>query len=188
MNLPNKLTLLRFVLTIIFILFLFKDTFLFTLLAFIIFSLASLTDFLDGYIARKKNLITNFGKIMDPIADKFLVLSAFYVFASLSIMPAWMFWVIFVREVGITLWRFVRMSKGNVIAAESLGKYKTVLQMSAIIIILIFMVVDQSSWPIANNDQMLAIFSSFINILLIAAVILTVASGAQCLLKNISKG
>ena len=92
MNLPNILTVSRILLTIFFIKFLLKSGFSSSVIAAAIFTVASLTDYLDGYIAKKRNLISNFGKIMDPIADKFLVLSAFFVFMRLDIIAAWPTW------------------------------------------------------------------------------------------------
>lgn len=134
MNIPNFLTMLRFVMTLGF-LYLFPIN---ILASAILFVLAAVTDFFDGYLARKYQLITSFGKIMDPIADKFLVLSAFGIFAYNSYIPWWMFWVIAIREIGVTLFRFWAMSKGKVLAAEQAGKIKTVLQISAICFILLF--------------------------------------------------
>ncbi len=138
MNLPNILTVTRIFLTCIFVFFLYQEPRVFHLLAIVVFVAAAWTDFWDGHLARKHNLHTAFGKIMDPIADKFLVLSAFFVFADLKIIALWMFIVIFIREVGITLIRFYAMTKGKVLAAEKAGKWKTTAQMITVGIILIF--------------------------------------------------
>lgn len=93
-----------------------------------IFIVASLTDFFDGYIARKYNLITDFGKIMDPLADKILVISALVVFVQLDYIPAWMSIIVLAREFLISGIRIMAAAKGEVIAAGNLGKYKTTSQ------------------------------------------------------------
>ena len=140
MNLPNKLTILRIVLTFVFMLFLFSRGLVFKIIALVVFSLASLTDFYDGYIARKRNLVTNFGKIMDPIADKLLVLGAFLAFVQLHIISAWMVVLIISREMIITGLRLFAMTKGKFLQAEKGGKHKTVSQMVAIFLILGYLI------------------------------------------------
>ncbi len=139
MNIANKLTLLRIILIVPFIIILLwgANNFMYRLIAFVIFSVASLTDFLDGYLARKFNLITNFGKLMDPLADKILVLSSLMVFIQLEYVPAWMVIVIITRDFLINGIRSLAASKGKVIAAGNLGKIKTTTQMIAILIIIL---------------------------------------------------
>ncbi len=133
MNLPNKLTLFRVILIPFFIAFLMIPGIPFgKWIALAIFIIASLTDFLDGYIARKNNLVTNFGKFMDPIADKVLVCSAFICLVELSIIPAWMVAIIIARELVIDGFRLVASDNGVVIAASYWGKFKTTFQMVAI--------------------------------------------------------
>src|SRR5476649_485373 len=147
MNLPNKLTVSRFVLTAFFLGVLFcpwpipmRNT-----LALILFSVASFTDFLDGRIARKRNLITNFGKLMDPLADKILTCAAFVAFVeSTHLHPgapvkvaAWMVIIIVARELAITGLRLLAASKSVVLAAERFGKHKTISQIIAIIALLV---------------------------------------------------
>lgn len=136
MNLPNKLTLLRILLTFVFMFFIFSHGLASKALALFVFIVAALTDWLDGKIAKSLNLITNFGKIMDPLADKVLVLAAFLSFIQLQLIPAWTVIVIIARESIITSLRFFALSKGMVIAASKGGKQKTVSQMVAIFIIL----------------------------------------------------
>ncbi|BDU49990.1 CDP-diacylglycerol--glycerol-3-phosphate 3-phosphatidyltransferase [Haliovirga abyssi] len=133
MNLPNKLTLLRIVLIVPFLIFLELDM---PIAAVLIFAIASITDFFDGYIARKDNLITKFGKLMDPLADKILVLSALTVFVELHYIPSWMVIIIFTREFLVTGLRILAASDGVVIAAAKIGKYKTASQMIVIIIVI----------------------------------------------------
>ncbi|MGM0507658.1 MAG: CDP-diacylglycerol--glycerol-3-phosphate 3-phosphatidyltransferase [Fusobacteriota bacterium] len=133
MNLPNKLTLTRFFLIIPFAISLKLEL---TLIAFIIFVIASLTDFIDGYIARRDNLITDFGKLMDPLADKVLVISALIIFVELQYIPSWILIIIITREFLVTGIRIIAASKGDVIAASKAGKYKTTSQMLVILAIL----------------------------------------------------
>lgn len=169
MNLPNKLTLLRVALIPVFILVLMTGYYW---ISAIIFIAASLTDALDGYIARKYKLITNFGKIMDPLADKLLVTSAFVCLVQLGDVPAWMVIVILARELTITGLRAVAASEGIVIAAANSGKLKTVLQMLAVIALL-FQNYPFSLWHIP-----------FADIVLWAAVLMTIISGAEYIIKN----
>ena len=133
MNLPNKLTLFRVILIPFFIAFLMIPGIpAGKWIALAIFIIASLTDFLDGYIARKNNLVTNFGKFMDTIADKVLVCSAFICLVQLGIIPAWMVAIVIARELVIDGFRLVASDNGVVIAASYWGKFKTTFQMVAI--------------------------------------------------------
>lgn len=140
MNLPNKLTVSRIILTFVFMFFVFSKGLTSKALALVIFIAAALTDLFDGMLAKSRNIVTDFGKIMDPIADKILVLAAFLSFIQLQLIPAWCVIVIIGRELLITSLRFFAFSKGVVIAASKGGKHKTVSQMSAIIIILVSLV------------------------------------------------
>src|ERR1043166_6358461 len=133
MNLPNKLTVSRFVLTVAFLAAIFSDLPYHESLALALFSAASLTDYFDGKIARRDKLITNFGILMDPLADKILVCSAFIAFVGRGWMPAWMVVVIVARELAITALRLLAASKNVVLAAEGYGKHKTISQIVAII-------------------------------------------------------
>lgn len=157
MNLPNQLTISRIILTFVFMFFIFSQGLTFKILALLVFTAAALTDLFDGRIAKARNLITDFGKIMDPIADKILVLAAFLSFIQLQLIPAWTVMVIIFREVMITSLRIFALSKGKVIAASQSGKHKTVSQMTAIFIILISMIVKEvmlnlSAWQ-ASFDK-----------------------------------
>ena len=139
MNLPNKLTILRVIMIPFFVFFLlFKpEEFTYRLIADIIFVLASLTDLLDGKIARKYNLVTNFGKFMDPLADKLLVCSALICIVSLKLLPAWLAIIIISREFIISGFRLVAADNGVVIAASMWGKFKTTFQMIMIIVLVL---------------------------------------------------
>jgi CDP-diacylglycerol--glycerol-3-phosphate 3-phosphatidyltransferase len=138
MNVPNKLTLSRFALTFAFLAVMFSQIRYHETMALALFSAASLTDYFDGKIARRDNLITNFGILMDPLADKILVCSAFIAFVGLGWIPAWMVVVIVARELAITGLRLLAASKNVVLAAEGFGKHKTISQIVAIIAILVF--------------------------------------------------
>ena len=169
MNTANKLTVFRMILIPFFVLFLLTE---FTpynrLIALIIFAIASITDHLDGRIARKYNMITTFGKFMDPVADKLLVSSALICLTALSEIPAWAVIVIILREFAISGLRLVAAENGSVIAADGWGKAKTVSQMTAIIILLL-------------NIEQLYILSQ---IVFYISVVLTVISLIDFMLKN----
>ncbi len=138
MNLPNKLTVLRVILIPFFVFFLLFDPSndVFKWIALGIFIVASLTDMLDGKIARKYNLITDFGKFMDPLADKLLVCSAMIGLIELSRIPAWIVIVIIAREFVISGFRLIAADNGRVIAASYWGKFKTTFQMIMVILMI----------------------------------------------------
>jgi len=137
MNVPNQLTVSRFVLTVAFLVAVFVDFPLHETVSLLLFSAASLTDYFDGRIARRDKLITNFGILMDPLADKILVCSAFIAFVGLGWMPAWMAVIVVARELAITGLRLLAASKNLVLAAERFGKHKTISQIIAILSILV---------------------------------------------------
>ena len=137
MNLPNKLTLLRIIMIPVFVVLLYLDFPFNNLVALAVFILASITDTLDGYIARKYNLITDYGKFMDPIADKLLVTAAMLVFVDWHMMPAWVVIVVVAREFIVSALRLVAANNGRVIAAGWSGKVKTASTMVCICIMLL---------------------------------------------------
>jgi CDP-diacylglycerol---glycerol-3-phosphate 3-phosphatidyltransferase len=137
MNLPNKLTLSRFVLTVAFLILMFSQIRFHETIALFLFSAAGISDFLDGQIARRRKLITNFGILMDPLADKIMVCSAFISFVGLHWIAAWMVVIVVARELAITGLRLLAASKNVVLAAEGYGKHKTISQIVAIIAILV---------------------------------------------------
>lgn len=139
MNLPNKLTLFRVVLIPFFVFFLLAPYFegYGNYIAVAIFIVASITDFLDGKIARKYNLATNFGKFMDPLADKLLVCSALICLIQLELIPAWVVIIIIAREFIISGFRLVASDNGVVIAASYWGKFKTAFQMLTVIVLIL---------------------------------------------------
>ncbi len=192
MNLPNKLTVSRLVLTAFFLWLLFwpwpiplRNT-----LALLFFCVASFTDFLDGKIARSRGLITNFGILMDPLADKILTCSAFVAFVeSTHLHPdapvkvaAWMVIIIVARELTITGLRLLAASKGVVLSAERFGKHKTISQIVAIIALL---VVDaKNEWPPSLQNIFQGWSATFTEIALWLTVALTAASGLIYLWRN----
>lgn len=195
MNIPNKLTVSRFVLTGAFLAALFSEFPFNETVALILFSAASLTDYFDGKIARRDNLITNFGILMDPLADKILICSAFIAFIDRSYlsngahMAAWMVVIIVARELAITGLRLLAASKKLVLAAERYGKHKTISQIVAIISILVLSSYQQWGW-LGENVFGLNLFGGgpwvnwFTELSKWVAVVLTGFSGAMYLWKN----
>lgn len=144
MNLPNKLTVLRMILVPFFVFFLLADFIPHNyIIALAIFGIASYTDHLDGKIARRDHLITNFGKLMDPLADKVMVLSALICFAAMGHTNPWFVILIMFRELSVDGLRLVASAEGKVIAANKWGKAKTVTQIVAIIAVMFFQYILQ---------------------------------------------
>lgn len=171
MNLPNKLTVFRVILIPFFLVFLMIPSIPGgKWIAFSIFIIASLTDTLDGMIARKYNLITDFGKFMDPLADKLLVCSAMIALIHLDRIPAWVVIVIIAREFIISGFRLVASDNGVVIAAGWWGKVKTVVQM--IMVLVLIADLGGTIWTVIEN------------ILIYAALLLTVLSLIDYIIKN----
>lgn len=140
MNLPNKLTTLRVIMIPFFVFFLLwqnGENRTFRMIALALFIIASLTDLLDGKIARKYNLVTNFGKFMDPLADKLLVCSALICLIELNALPAWIVIVIISREFIISGFRLIASDNGVVIAASYWGKFKTTFQMVSVVLLIL---------------------------------------------------
>lgn len=179
MNLPNALTMSRFVWTIIFIYLLGRNSLSATVMAAVVFTIAALTDLLDGYVAKKKGLITDFGKIMDPVADKFLILAAFIMFVQMGVLEAWMVILIFVREVAVTVSRIGRLRRGQVIAAEKAGKIKTTFQILSVSIVLIFLILEKSDMSQDWSQSVENRWGLLINSMMFATVLLTVNSGVS---------
>lgn len=172
MNLPNKITMLRIIMIPFFIAALLIEFPYHQPIAAVLFIVAALTDSLDGYLARSRNLITDFGKFMDPLADKLLVCSALICFVQLGSVPAWMVIIIIAREFAITGLRTLAASDGIVIAASKWGKAKTMSQMIAIVIILF------NNWPFSIFNIPMG------SIMITIATILTLISGIDYLILN----
>lgn len=169
MNLPNKLTMFRVILIPFFVVFMLADiTTADKWIALTIFIVASLTDLLDGKIARKYNLVTNFGKFMDPLADKLLVCSALICLVEMAKLPAWMVIIIIAREFIISGFRLIASDNGVVIAASYWGKFKTTFQM----VMICLLIADIAAIQIITN------------VITWVALILTVVSLIDYLVKN----
>jgi CDP-diacylglycerol--glycerol-3-phosphate 3-phosphatidyltransferase len=145
-NLPNKLTLSRFAFTVGFLVALFSGMPYCETVALAFFVAAGISDFLDGSIARRRNLITNFGILMDPLADKIMICSAFIAFVELGWFAAWMAVIVVARELAITGLRLLAASKNVVLAAERNGKHKTISQIVAVIAIFIDHIMQKNQW------------------------------------------
>ncbi|MBO0602033.1 CDP-diacylglycerol--glycerol-3-phosphate 3-phosphatidyltransferase [Sporosarcina sp. E16_3] len=184
MNLPNKITVSRVLLIPVFMVFMLVDLKLGTitvagtemmkehLIGGLIFIIASITDWLDGYIARKNNLVTNMGKFLDPLADKLLVSAAFIILVELGAAPSWIVIIIISREFAVTGLRLILAGGGEVVAANQLGKIKTVAQILAITSLLL------------NNIFFESIGVPFGVIMLYIALFFTIWSGFDYFYKN----
>ena len=169
MNIANKLTLLRIVMIPLFV-FLLLDGY--SIWALIVFSAAAFTDYLDGYLARKYKLITNFGKFMDPLADKLLVTSALVCFVQLGLLNSWVVIIILSREFIVSIFRAIAAAEGIVIAASIWGKAKTISQMFMVIVLLL------------GNYPFNLIGFPMDQILIVLATVLTIISGVDYIVKN----
>ncbi|MGO2083489.1 CDP-diacylglycerol--glycerol-3-phosphate 3-phosphatidyltransferase [Vagococcus sp.] len=184
MNLPNKLTVIRIFMIPLFIIIAVvpfnwgtiavgdQSLAITQLVAAIIFAIASITDWLDGHIARKNNLVTNFGKFADPLADKMLVMTAFIVLVGQGLAPSWIVAVIVCRELAVTGLRLLLVEGGEVMAAAWPGKIKTATQMIAIILLLV------------NNVPFNLIHLPVAQIMLYVCLIFTIYSGVDYFIKN----
>ena len=174
MNLPNKLTMMRVVLVPVFMIFAAVSHYgtadfhaVYMLIAGVIFAIASITDFLDGYLARKNHLVTDFGKFMDPLADKMLVMAAMCYFVEYGQMPGWCLAIVLLREFAVSGMRLVAVEQGRVIAAAWSGKVKTASTMVCLCLMLVFQ-------------------SNLLNVVCIAVIVATtVYSGIEYFAKNL---
>ena len=183
MNLPNKLTLLRILLVPVFIILMLADNLPYNLVwALIVFAVAAFTDFLDGNLARKYNLVTNFGKCMDPIADKLLVTSAMVLFVEKTWAPGWVVILILAREFLVSSMRLVAAGDGKSIDVNIWGKAKTMVQMIWVTYTIAIMAAE-SALVLAPQVQM--IFALIFTLLLVAVVVLTLYSGLLYLKNNL---
>lgn len=177
MNIANKLTVLRVILIPFFIAFGLMENTVFAYIALTLFVVASLTDYLDGYLARKLNLVSDFGKFLDPLADKLLVFAALALLVHKGDISVWVFYIVVLREMVVTGIRLIAASSGRVIAAGFTGKLKTMYQMVLITAALI-------PWI---NDNLFSIgtpIGSVLDILMYIMVAITLVSGAEYVIKN----
>lgn len=170
MNLPNKLSIARAACIPVIVILLYTADSSCRLIAGILFIFACITDFLDGHIARSRNLVTDFGKFIDPVADKLLVLTTMIMLVHLRMLDAWTVILILSRELAVDGLRMVAVGQGKVIAAGPLGKWKTACQMVMIGVMLILNLSVYNSWPVL--------------VLMIASVLLTVISGVDYFIRN----
>lgn len=170
MNLPNKLSVARVLCIPAIVTLLHFPEPACRIAAAVLFIIGCLTDFLDGRIARKRNLVTDFGKFIDPVADKLLVLTTLIMLIHLNLMPAWFVIVILCRELAVDGLRMVAVTKGQVIAAGPLGKWKTACQMVLISAMLILNLSLAQSWPLA--------------VLAGVVILLTIVSGVDYFVRN----
>ncbi len=169
---PNFLTLLRIFAVPIIIIFLLFDNRITTFFAALFFSIASITDFFDGYFARKYGLVSNLGKMLDPLADKLLISSIFIMLVSLDFMPAWVACIIIGREIAVTGLRCILVEHGEDVASSMLGKYKTGFQIAAAI-------------PLTLHYKYFGVdFKTIGMVMLYGALVFTVWSGIDYFIKS----
>lgn len=185
MNIANRLTVLRIILTFVFMFFLFCHGLWAKSAALVVFIFAALSDYFDGRIAHKRNMVTDFGKLMDPIADKILVIAAFAAFVQMQLIAAWMFVIIISRELIITSLRLFVLTKGKVLSATKAGKHKTVSQMAVIFLMLGFIVLKEVMLTFFTwNPAWEKLFRQGIYVLMFLTVGLTLYSGLSYLWEN----
>lgn len=170
MNLPNRLSIIRVLCIPAIVILLYQPSDACRIIAGVLFILASVTDFLDGFIARKYHLITDFGKFIDPVADKLLVLTTLIMLLHRGLTEAWIIVIILSRELAVDGLRMVAVTKGKVIAASKFGKYKTTCQMVMITVSVLLNAAAFSSW--------------YMIVLTVAAVVLTLLSAVDYFVKN----
>ena len=189
MTTANKITMVRILMIPFFIYFALQYDKTSLIIALVLFCLASVTDFLDGYIARKYNQVTDFGKFVDPLADKLLVTAALLIFIEKGIFPAWMVFIVIAREFIITSLRNVAAAKGKVLAASWTGKVKTCVQIAGIIIDFFVLII------ISNRDINELLSSQFVpndglnpilvtNIVAWVVTLVTIYAGIDYMVKN----
>lgn len=182
LNIPNQLTILRIILTPVFCFLMLQQQPELRLWGTIVFFIASATDWYDGYIARKKQMITRWGQFMDPLADKILNSSAFIIFAALGLFHWWMVWVIVIRDVAITALRIFALYVGKSIVTSLVAKWKTFLQMTMLFVVLIYINIPASEFSGSYNPPLP--LDHWISISMLAITLLTAWSGIQYLIVN----
>ena len=185
MNIANKLTIFRIILVPVFIVCFLFDFPLHGFLALVIFAVASITDMIDGKLARKYNLITEFGKRMDPLADKILVIAALIMFIEKDLIFGWIVLILITREILVISVRLVAVNSGKVIAASIWGKMKTVTQLIGIVVVLLeFSLMELNIKELSFINNMYAMNIGIGQIILYIATLLTVFSGYEYVKEN----
>ncbi|MEZ5405681.1 MAG: CDP-diacylglycerol--glycerol-3-phosphate 3-phosphatidyltransferase [Verrucomicrobiia bacterium] len=188
MNIPNQITIARLILTLLFVVAISYESSFQAIITFSIFIIASLTDWLDGYLARKWNQTTDLGKLLDPLADKILVTSALFFLVYVDMVPLWMAILMVSREFLITGLRLIATAKGVVLAAERTGKHKTISQIVAILLALAYLAVEEIQFQLGNKtflpEKMISHLDFLITLSFWIATLLTIASGFFYFQKN----
>lgn len=188
MSFPNQLTILRILLTPVFVACLFVEEYEYRLAALIIFFIAALTDWYDGYVARKFGSVTNWGKFLDPLADKILVLSAFLSLVLLGYVQMWMFVVIAIRDLLITILRVyaIKMNANKPLVTSSWAKWKTASQMLGIYLILIYLVLKQKMLTLSESTPWFQKLEAmnFIDKLMYIVTFITATTGIHYIIEN----
>lgn len=182
LTVPNQLTILRILLTPLFVYFFIKDSADLKLTGTIIFTIAAATDWYDGYIARKFNVITRWGQFMDPLADKILISTALFTFAYLGYVYYWMIIVITGRDFIITFLRMYALKRGKSIVTSQLAKWKTFMQMIAVFVLLLYLNFPQAE--IYFLAEYPPDYTNWITLLYLVVTIITFISGVQYLIEN----
>jgi CDP-diacylglycerol--glycerol-3-phosphate 3-phosphatidyltransferase len=182
LTIPNQLTILRIVLTPVFLFLFIRESVDQQLAGTIVFFVASATDWYDGYIARKFNVITRWGQFMDPLADKILISSAFIVLAYIKILFWWMVWIIVIRDFLITFLRIFALKVGKSVVTSTFAKWKTFSQMTVLIIILLYInIMNYGFFPVLNRPLP---YIHWISISVLVVTLITALSGLKYLIEN----
>lgn len=193
-KIPNRLTIFRMIIIIIFIPVVLMDKMITSYIALFLFIIAGITDWLDGYIARKYNIISYWGKIMDPLADKIMVMSALICFVQLNIVPAWMVIIIIAREFLISGIRIMAAKDGDIIAASTLGKAKTITEIVVIIVILVLLAIINTLEHLSISTDKVSIMEFQVRQVLLRLIpywlmfivaVIALVSGLEYYFKNI---
>jgi len=182
LTVPNQLTILRIILTPIFLYFFLQNTMEHKLIGTIIFMFAAATDWYDGYVARKFNVITRWGQFMDPLADKILISAALWVFAYLGYIYWWMVIVIVVRDFFITFLRMFALHLGKSIVTSYFAKWKTMVQMTAVVVLITYL--NFPNAEIYHLDYLPPSYTHWTSITFLVVTVLTFATGIQYLIEN----
>lgn len=182
LTIPNQLTILRIVLTFIFLFYFIKATPGDQLIASVLFILATLTDWYDGWFARRFGVITRWGQFMDPLADKFLVSSALVVFAAMNYVKGWMVWIIVGRDILVTIIRIYALSRGTPLVTSILAKWKTFTQMTVILMILAY--INWLNFYDGGSTTYQAQYIDFIGISMLLVTLLTLISAVLYFYEN----
>ncbi len=182
LTIPNQLTILRILLTPVFLyLFTRPDTTM-QLYGTIVFLIASATDWYDGYIARKLNIVSRWGQFMDPLADKILISTAFFTFAYLKLIFWWMVWIIVLRDFIITFLRIFATNTGKAVVTSTLAKWKTFSQMTVLIVLLIY--TNCANYGVVYSLDQPPRLWSWLSVSMIIVTLITGISGIQYLIEN----